>query len=183
MALIFVAAGLWALAPVDSAAAQPQPTMVISPSSGPCDATVEITGWDFPPSTRIRLDIGRAGRLVTLTTDPNGRFTANVALGQLGCEAVRLDGLRPGDQIWVIADLEERMIEPGRGIPPILTRSPYTYITTHVAPKPPPAALPRTGSGPHVPSISAVRLVAIGVLAGVGLILVLAPLCHRRLHG
>lgn len=128
----------------------PTETMVISPPSGPCDATVEVAGHGFPPSTAIRLDIivpqgdGSMGKLASLTTDPNGRFVTNVTLGSLGCRAAVLD---TDGQLWISADLEERVIEPGQGIPPILTRAPYTYTTTEVAPQPLPDALAPTGSG------------------------------------
>ena len=37
-----------ALAPPRGAAGQPQPTMVISPSSGPCDAAIQVSGSGFP---------------------------------------------------------------------------------------------------------------------------------------
>ncbi len=175
------------LMPAGKAAGQPEPTMVITPSSGPCDAAVEITGRDFPPSTAIRLDIGgpgqsRAGSLVGLMTDSNGRFGVNVVLGQLGCEAARLIeelGVGP-DEIWIIADLEERVIEPGRGIPPILTRTPYTYTTTDAALQAAPVVLPRTGSGPDVTSVLPAPFLMIGVVATVGLVVTLASFAYRR---
>jgi hypothetical protein len=169
-----------------TAARQPQPAMTITPTSGPCDATVEIAGRDFPASTAIHLDVagggGEAtlGRLASLTTDPAGGFAASVSLGPLGCEAASaVERLGAGpDELWIFADREVPVVLPGQqGIPPILTRTAYAYTTT--APRAP-RALPSTGSGPEGRSTRPVWLPLAGGSAGVALILVLGFLYRTR---
>ena len=163
----------------------PTETMEVFPASGPCDATVEVAGHGFPPSTAIRLDIivpkgdGSMGKLASLTTDPSGRFVTNVNLGSLGCRAAVLDEHYSG-QLGISADLEERVIEPGHGIPPILTRTAYTYTTTHVAPQPLPDALAGTGSGPTSDAAHAFVLPLLAGLAATSLLAVAACLYARR---
>lgn len=166
----------------------PQPIMVLSPSKGPCDAVVDITGRDFPPSTAIRLDVARPGegtlgKLVSLVTDPVGTFSVTLELGSLGCEAaVAVERLGEGpDTLGIRADLEEQIISgPPAGIPPILTQAPYVYTTTAVSPEALPATLPQTGSGPGASSGPSGWLVLIAPLAGLGLVLVMASLYLRR---
>jgi hypothetical protein len=160
--------------------AQPQPTMVLSPSSGPCDAVVEVTGHDFPPDTAIFLFMGAPksdgtlGKLASLVTDPVGAFVTKVGLGSLGCQAAGLDGYYSG-QLSIGADLENRIVS-GEGMPPILTRTDYTYRTTTLSPAP--QALPSTGSGPEERSTSPLWFSLAGALAGMGLALV-AGLLYR----
>jgi hypothetical protein len=167
---------------------QPQPTMTITPSSGPCDATVEITGRAFPASTAIHLDVvgggGEAtiGRLASLTTNPSGGFALSVSLGALGCEGAQwIEGLGAGPkQFWIFADRQEPVILPGQeGIPPILTRIAYTYTTTVVGGGTP-RALPSTGSGPEDQSAAPVWPALAGALAGMGLLLVAGLLYRSR---
>jgi hypothetical protein len=165
----------------------PPPVMAISPPGGPCDATVEITGRDFPASTAIHLDVagggGEAtlGRLASLTTEPSGGFALTVSLGTLGCEGAQwIEGLGAGpNEFWIFADFEERPVVPGQqGIPNILTRTAYTYTTIHVGP----AALPLTGHGPS-PSPSPPSLFPlIGLLGGIGLTLMVVSLYVRRIR-
>ena len=163
----------------------PRPTMVLSPSSGPCDATLQITGHDFPADTAIRLDMGRPksdqtmGQIASLTTDPVGQFVVTVSLGALGCQAATLDD-HYSSQLWISADLVERLVEPGQGIPPILTRTPYAYTTTRVGTQATPAGLPNTGSGPGEPPVSLVWFAVAALLAGVGMALVAACLYRSR---
>ena len=188
VALLALAAGAVLVPPSPgSATAQPEPTLTISPSSGPCDATVEVTGHDFPPNTAIRLDMGhpggdgKLGKLASLTSDSTGRFALGVELGALGCEAARLiKELGTGsEELWIFADLEERIVEPGRGIPPILTRTPYTATTTRVGAQPLADALPDTGSGPAPSSMPLARLGLTGLLAGVGALLLVGAFVTR----
>jgi hypothetical protein len=169
---------------------QPQSSMTIAPSSGPCDATVEVTGRDFPPSTAIHLDVpeggGEAtlGRLASLTTDPSGGFALSVGLGTLGCQGAQfIEGLGAGPhEFWIFADRQEPVILPGQaGIPPILTRTAYTYTTTVVSGGAPPA-LPSTGSGPGQPSRPVPWVPLIGGVAALGVILTAASLYIRRVH-
>ena len=166
-----------ALVPPGGATAQPQPTMVLSPSGGPCDGAVEVTGQDFPPNTPIALGLtvhplGPAFDPATLTrltglasavTDGNGHFAATTTLGFLGCEAASLDGFGPvSGQVWVVADLAQ----PLQGhAPGLLAEAPYFYTTRRVAePGPMLTISPSTGecdatlqvTGQHVPSASQV---------------------------
>jgi len=163
----------------------PTETMEIFPTSGPCDATVEVSGHGFPPSTAIRLDMGvpkgdgSMGKLASLTTDASGRFVTNVDLGALGCRAAVLDDHFTG-QLGISADLEERVIEAGHGIPPILTRTGYTYTTSSTSPTP--GAFPGTGSGPDPRPTPLTPLSLAGLLTALGIVLLLAPLCARRLR-
>jgi hypothetical protein len=125
----------------------PTETLQVSPASGPCDASVGVMGQGFAPNTGIRLDMGvpkgdgTMGNLASVTTDANGGFAATVDLGSLGCQAAALDGHYSG-QLWIVANLQERPVEPGQGMPPILTRAPYGYTTTAVSPAP--AAQPQS---------------------------------------
>jgi hypothetical protein len=146
------------LAPPGGAAAQPQPTMVIFPASGPCDATVEVTGQDFPPDTAIELSLTihplgsgldfrtltRLTGLASAVTDPNGYFALTITLGFLGCEAAALDGLGPASgQVWVVADVEQ---PPQGGELEPLAQASYSYTTFRVAePTPTLTISPLTG--------------------------------------
>ena len=60
VALVALAAGgVLALASPGRAAAQQEPTLVLTPPSGPCDALVEVKGSGFEPQK------GPAGRLLS----------------------------------------------------------------------------------------------------------------------
>lgn len=164
---------------------QPRPTMVLSPSSGPCDATVEIAGREFPANTAIRLDMGTPktdstmGQLASLTTDSAGQFVATVALGALGCRAAALDDYYSG-QLWIFADLVGRVVEPGQGIPPILTSTQYVYTTTGVGTPGAPAALPATGGGPCDRSTRVAPFAMAAVAACLGMALIAGSLYRGR---
>ena len=173
--------------PYTTTTPQPQPTMVLSPSSGPCDATVEITGRDFPASTAIHLDVagggGEAtlGRLASLTTDPSGGFALGVSLGTLGCEGAQwIEGLGEGPKEFMIfAEREDPVILPGQqGLPGFLTSAAYTYTTT--TPSPRPLVLPSTGSGPEGRATPALWFPLAGALAGIGLLLAVGSLYRSR---
>ena len=114
----------------------PPPVMVISPSSGPCDATVEITGRDFPPNTTIEVGVGGTdaqmivGHLGSVVTDGQGHLSLSALLGFLGCAmaGVTKDQDR-GDQLWLLA----YVLGPGPSGRPTartLTRAGYTFTTT-----------------------------------------------------
>jgi hypothetical protein len=182
-----VAALAWAaggvLAPPGGAAAQPQPTMVLSPSSGPCDASVEVTLTGFSPSTPVPIDIGRPhadgsiGTVTTVMTDANGQFRGQVTLGGLGCEAASFDDLLdgPGDpkEIHMWAGYQ-----PARRFVP--ARSVYTYTTTESSPGVVPRALPRTGGGLVVGAPRPWAMPVAMVLGGMGLIMIAASFYARR---
>ncbi len=157
--------------------AQPQPTMVLSPSSGPCDATLEVTGHDFTPNAAIVLYVGapksdgRLGTLATLATGPAGEFSVTAGLGVLGCRAAGLDAHYSG-YLSIGADFPD----PAANGENILTRTEYTYTTTTLSPAP--QVLPSTGTGVEAGSGSAPWLLLAGILSGIGLLLVAASL-HR----
>jgi hypothetical protein len=163
--------------------AQPGPTLVLSPSSGPCDATVEITGHDFPPNTAIQLSVadprgsGRFGELASLVTDPSGGFHTTVTLGAFGCSAASLVAQQPTHSgpipIWLIADLV-----PPPGPDEILTQ--ITYISTTTTSPAMPRSLPSTGSGPTVRSTTPTWLPRAIALAGIGLTVVAGLLYRSR---
>jgi hypothetical protein len=164
---------------------QPQPAMTIAPSSGPCDATVQITGRDFPASTAIHLDVAGGGgestlgKLVSLTTDHSGGFTESARLGALGCEAAQaVDRLGAGPtEFWIFASRDVPTIVPGQtGGLPLLTRAAYTYTTTASSPQ----TLPFTGRGPDGGAAPALWLVLAAGLAGIGLVLVGGLLYRSR---
>jgi hypothetical protein len=163
-----------------TAVAQPQPTMVLSPASGPCDATVEVTGSAFPASTGIYLFVGAPksdgslGKLASLVTDSAGGFATTVSLGSLGCRAAQLEGHYPG-QLSIGVDLENRTAS-GPGIPPILTQTHYEYTTG----SPTAQALPSTGSGPEERSTSPLWFSLAAALAGMGLVLVAGSLYRSK---
>jgi hypothetical protein len=159
----------------------PTETLAISPASGPCDAMVDVRGEGFERGTEIPLDLARPnsddvmGRLAVATADSDGKFSARVSLGDLGCDAAALDDRfgSPGSP---------REIEIYAGSQPdvlfVAARARYTYTTTAVSLEP--HALPSTGSGPSQPSLPLAWLALAGVLAGLGLILVIASLYRRR---
>lgn len=120
----------------DRARAQPEPTLEIVPPSGPCDATLEVTGQEFPPNTAIELGVGGIGgqsiegRLASVFSDANGHLSFNALLGFLGCGMASVTRERTGgDQLWLLG----YAIEPGPSGRPtarILARAPYTFTTT-----------------------------------------------------
>jgi hypothetical protein len=136
--LAVMLAGGALLAPVwvGGAQAQPEPTMVISPSSGPCDDTVEVTGRDFPPSTSVWLAISEPGTqsnlgdLTSVVADSEGRFSVTVALGFLGCAAAEVyERVTGSNQIAFRAYVQEGT-DSGEGIRRNLAHAPYTFTTT-----------------------------------------------------
>jgi hypothetical protein len=75
----------------------PPPVMLISPSSGPCDGTVEVRGSGFEPGSQIPLDLAGAhsdvaiARLAVATAGSDGEFDVEVTFGPLGCEEAAQD--------------------------------------------------------------------------------------------
>jgi len=163
--------------------AQPGPTLVLSPSSGPCDATVEIAGHDFPPNTAIQVSVanprgsGRFGELASVVTDPSGRFHTTVTLGAFGCNAASLVAQQPAHSgpipVWLIADLV-----PPPGPDEILTQ--ITYISTTTTFPAMPRSLPSTGTGPTARSTTPTWLPWVVALAGMGLLLLAGSLYRSR---
>ena len=161
--------------------AQPQPTLVLSPSSGPCDGTVEVTATHFPPdhdtSFALRLPDSEdlVGTLRSAVTDARGEFAVRVTLGELGCRAAQIymrfrDPTHP--QLEIVAD----PIQIGASLATVL----YTFTTTEVGGGEVPRALPNTGGGPGDPPVSPVWLAVAGLVAGVGLLLVVVSLYRKR---
>jgi hypothetical protein len=167
MAAALAAAAGGVVAPAGGTAAQPQPTLVISPASGPCDATVEVKGSGFVPGNEIPLDLAGAhsgvsvGRLAVASAGPDGEFSVRVTFGPLGCEVAARDTEvgHPGEpkDLGVFAGYD-----PARES--ILTRAVYRYTTTAPSIA---RALPATGDGSA--ALRGSRLTAVSAaLAGVG---------------
>jgi hypothetical protein len=167
-----------------SAHAQPEPTMVISPPSGPCDGTVEVTGSGFEPGTTVGLNLARPhsegamAKLGSVTADPAGDFSLAVSLGAVGCEAAALDTRAdgPGEP----KDLQiYASYEPTR--PRIAAWAVYTYSTT--SPSSPPSTFPGAGSGGDAWTPGTLRPGAVLGLTLGGLLLALgaaSALYYRR---
>jgi len=185
-AALSVLVAVWGLG--GNAQAQGQESLVIVPSSGPCDGTVEVIGKGFPANTAIRLDLARPGsdttmgKLGSTTTNAEGEFRVTVTFGTLGCEAAQLEGMWGYDPasrgLVIFVDLEERA--PTQGIPPILGRVEYRYTTTGVTPEGAPSGLPGTGSGSGWSGIGVKGLALSGALAAGGLLAVSVGLAARR---
>jgi hypothetical protein len=153
----------------------------VSPESGPCDAMVDVTGEGFEPGGQIALDLAKPntddvmGRLAVATADGDGKFSASVSLGHLGCDAAALDDRfgSPGSpkEIEIYAGFRPDVLF-------VAARARYTYTTTAVSPEP--HALPSTGSGPGGRSMSPVWLAVAAALAGLGVTLLAASLYRKR---
>jgi hypothetical protein len=160
------------LARPGGATAQPQPTLVLSPSSGPCDATVEVRGEGFEVGAEVPLDLARPntddvmGRLATASPDSNGRFSVRVDLGNGGCEAAALhDRLSsPGSarEIEIYAGFRHDVLF-------VAARARYGYTTTAVSGEVP-QSLPSTGQGSAQSSGPPRAAVWVAVLAAGGLL-------------
>jgi len=145
MVILFGAIALLvaALAPPGGAAAQPQPTLVLSPSSGPCDAPVEVKGHGFPvggghPTNPLvyllrpgTTDVNM-GFLTYGSVDRDGSFSQWFGLRQHGCEAAALDGQadQPSGHLVIAVTLFQPTLQPGARIPDIIATAQYEYTTT-----------------------------------------------------
>jgi len=118
----------------------PQPTMVLSPSSGPCDALLEVAGGGFPASTGLVLYLVQPGSgdvnasaLNGAEAGPDGTFSQWVGLQHGGCDAAALDSQaeRPAGHL-LIAAVSGRgaAVGPGARIDGIIAVAQYTYTTT-----------------------------------------------------
>ena len=145
MVILLGAIALLVAAPALSggAAAQPQPTIVLSPSSGPCDATVQVSGSGFPaprgPMESLGLYLLEPGTadvnmeiLNSASVDRDGTFSQWVPLWTRGCEAATLDSQaeQPTGNLLVAARSGEAAVAPGERIPDIIVVAPYAYTTT-----------------------------------------------------
>jgi hypothetical protein len=123
------------------------------------------------------------GTLASAVAGADGEFVVGFALGELGCRAAQMnmivgDPTRP--QLGIAAYAAAYPTPAPGGIPPALAGDLYTYTTTEVSGSVSARALPATGSGPGDPSVPLAWLSVTAVLAGVGLILVVASLYGRR---
>jgi hypothetical protein len=154
--------------------------MVITPPSGPCDATVEISGTGFEPGSQVPLDLGAPhsdvsmGRLGVADVTPDGRFSVEVSFGPLGCEAAATDMElddpgEPRDLVIFAGAEPERMFA--------ITRGSYEY-TSETVQGPPVDRLPSTGYGTTQSSRGPlVVILAVGVM---GVMALAAALWIRR---
>lgn len=131
------------LAPPGGRAAQPQPTMVISPSSGPCDAAIQVGGSAFPvptgPYPYVALYLLQpgspdvdAGSLGSAHIDRDGSFSGWAGLRHGGCEAAALDSQaeQPSGHLVIAATLSQAALQPGERVPDITAVAQYAYTTT-----------------------------------------------------
>jgi len=166
-----------ALAPPGGAAAQPQPTIVLSPSSGPCDAPVEASGTGLVPRQDALVYLLQPGTtdvsmgLLTYgSVDQNGAFSQWFGLREHGCEAAVLDSQaeEPAGYLAIVA--AEGGVQPGEHIPNIIATARYEYTTT--APRAPIETLSISpGSGP---CDAGVEVTGSGFQAGIAVVLKLA---------
>jgi hypothetical protein len=166
---------------------RPRPALTLSPSSGPCDGAVDVKGTSFAPRGDISLQLrlpnseDNVGTLGSAVVDAGGRFTVRVTLGELGCYAAQLymrfgDPVRP--QLEIVADT----IPPPQQIGASLATVFYTFATTEVGGGGVARSLPAAGRGPADPSASVVWFVVAAVLAGVGLVLLVASIYRGGLR-
>lgn len=119
-----------------AANAQTTPSLTISPTSGPCDATVEITLGGFAPNEKIRLDVARpssgdvVGPFDVVSADSSGSFSGQRSLGAAGCQAAANDdALQRSDgrkTIFIFAGYDANAIS-------VKARTEYLYTTTSVS--------------------------------------------------
>jgi hypothetical protein len=162
----------------------PPPVMVISPSSGPCDATVELTGTGFQPGQAISLgwaypsSEAPLGTLASVTADAQGAFIVRLTLGETGCRAARTwPHVRDPEPPTLRIDAEA--IGPPVQVGSALARAWYVLTTTDIGGTPP-QALPVTGGGPGRVSRGLPWVAVIAAVAAVGVTLVAASLVKRR---
>ena len=167
----------------------PTETMAVSPTSGPCDGTIEVSGSGFEPGMEVRLDLGAPasdaamGTLASVVAGADGRFAVEVSLGELGCRAAQAhmivgDPTRRELAIWAF---EATPSTPSQGIPPLLAPAlRYAFTTTDVAHATPSGALPLTGTGPASDAAHAFVLPLLAGLAAIGLLLIAACLYAWR---
>jgi hypothetical protein len=111
--------------------AQDGPALVLTPDSGPCDATIQATGSGFPPDSAITFSLNRPhsegyfASIGSTVSDAAGEFSAAVTLGEVGCTvASRDDGFDdPGEakELGLTAH-----VDPVAGV---FSSARYTYTT------------------------------------------------------
>jgi len=165
----------------------PTETMAVSPTSGPCDGTIEVSGSGFEPGMEVRLDLGRPGSdaamgtLASVVAGADGRFAVEVTLGQLGCRAAQAHMIvaKSSPPQLGIGAYEAAPSTPPVGIPPGLAGARYTFTTTEVTATPS-GALPVTGTGPASDAAHAFVLPLLAGLAAIGLLAVAVCLYARQ---
>jgi hypothetical protein len=126
-----------------SAAAQERPQLVLTPPTGPCDATITATGIGFPPGASVSLELALPGSDVSaltykvVTVDAQGGFVTEIVLGADGCHNVGQAGISIyADQADQPDDLElytRANYVPAYSIPPV-GRGPVASEGTPLAP-------------------------------------------------
>ena len=122
-------------APAAVSRAQDGPALVLTPDSGPCDATIQVSGSGFPPDSAITFSLNRPhsegsfASIGSTVSDAGGAFAADVTLGEVGClVASRDDDFDdPGEpkELGVTAHVDAAP-SVGRG-------ARYTYTTVSIA--------------------------------------------------
>lgn len=179
----------------------PTEALSISPASGPCDGTVDITGSGFEPGMELLLKLaqpgsdGTLGTLASALPDANGRFVARFTLGELGCRAAQMDIItgdraHPSLAVWAYRAVSPSTPVPLAGYPtpmPVaissfLAGARYAYTTTQAGGSVSPQALPAAGTGPGGASRPVPWVPLIDAVAALGVILVAASLFGRRVR-
>jgi hypothetical protein len=163
----------------------PRRVMTVSPASGPCDGTVQVTGTGFYPGEDATLgwaypgSESSLGRLASVVADAGGRFASEVTLGETGCAAAQaFPGARDASppRLRIDALPVGQLLQVGTH----LAYAYYTFTTVEVGGMPIARSLPGAGTGPgevstHVPWTA--LAVVLGVL---GLPSVTASLLRGR---
>lgn len=187
-----VAGAVWfTFVPRQAAFGQSAPALTLSPSSGPCDATITVNLSGFEPNETVTLDIatpfsgGIDARLKPALTDTNGSFKGERSLGEGGCSAAAKDAksldASKSIMIYAGADLESMSV---------MARAGYAYTTTTASPKtemapettdgamPTPSPTPdAAGSGG---TLSVRWLITLAVAGGLAAVLLFVVLIVRR---
>ena len=144
----------------------PIATLTLSPSSGPCDATVQATGTLFEPGSDVTLLLARPGSegsmgtLAQVRADANGGFVNTLTLGTLGCQAAAFHA-GPGEpnqlQVCGVAYQAARCA----------TYAPTTTVPVEGGS---PSALPQAGQGGTSPRVDIRPMAVVAALLGVVLL-------------
>jgi hypothetical protein len=131
--------------------------LVLTPDSGPCDATIQATGSGFPPDSAITFSLNRPysegyfASIGSTVSDASGAFSAEVTLSEVGCTVASRD-----EQFDSPGDPKEFGLTASVDAAPAVGRSTqYTYTTVSVGGSAPTAAAesPSGASGSSTPVI------------------------------
>lgn len=141
-----------------------EPSISISPSSGPCGTVVEVTGTGFPANTDMLVAValvrnggGFEGEPPTTRTDASGKFSVSVQVPVQSC---------PWPRGYVVGACVHIICEPRVSVP-------FTVLETN--------DLPTAGTGSASPTSHSAFIAA--ALACLGAILVASAFASRLKRG